>query len=298
MQLKTLFIIALATCTATGAMAQKKKKNSKKTVPAAKLIPASKFQSVPADTFSYAVGVAQANGLKNYIVGQMAVDTTYIAEFLEGVKADYTTPEAQRLRALAAGLEIAEQNAKTVIPSINKQATGKNDTTYVDKELYIKGLADGIQNKATLTEQNAREIVERQMNYYKDQLRMTNLAWLEQNKTQKDVVVLPSGLQYKVLTKGAGAVATEKSDVEVHYEGRLLNGEVFDSSYKRGKPATFKPTQVIKGWTEALQLMPEGSKWELYIPYNLAYGERGNQNIPPYATLIFVVEVVKVKESK
>ena len=95
---------------------------------------------------------------------------------------------------------------------------------------------------------------------------------------------------------GTGAVATDTSEVEVHYEGTLIDGTVFDSSYKRGKPATFRADQVIKGWTEALKMMPEGSVWDLYIPYNLAYGERGTRGIPPFATLIFKVELLKVKK--
>ena len=108
--------------------------------------------------------------------------------------------------------------------------------------------------------------------------------------------VLPSGLQYRVLTEGNGPVATDSSEVEVHYEGSLIDGTVFDSSYKRGKPATFRPDQVIKGWREALTLMPEGSVWNLYIPSELGYGERGQgRNIPGNATLVFKVEVLKVK---
>ena len=105
----------------------------------------------------------------------------------------------------------------------------------------------------------------------------------------------PSGLQYRVIKQGTGAMATDTTEVEVHYEGKLIDGTVFDSSYRRGKPATFHPDQVIKGWTEALKMMPEGSVYELYIPYNLGYGERGTQSIPPYSTLIFKVELLKVK---
>ena len=93
---------------------------------------------------------------------------------------------------------------------------------------------------------------------------------------------------------GKGALATDTTLVEVNYEGRLTDGTIFDSSFKRGQTAKFKPTQVIKGWTEALKLMPEGSTWELYLPYDLAYGEKGTGSIPPYSTLIFKVEIVKV----
>ena len=121
-------------------------------------------------------------------------------------------------------------------------------------------------------------------------------AFLAENAKKEGVVTLPSGLQYKVLNAGTGATPKASDSVECHYEGRLIDGSVFDSSYQRGETATFGVTQVIAGWVEALQLMKEGDKWQLYIPYNLAYGERGaGAQIPPFATLIFDVELVKVK---
>ena len=121
-------------------------------------------------------------------------------------------------------------------------------------------------------------------------------AFLAENAKKEGVVTLPSGLQYKVLNAGTGATPKASDSVECHSEGRLIDGSVFDSSYQRGETATFGVTQVIAGWVEALQLMKEGDKWQLYIPYNLAYGERGaGAQIPPYATLIFDVELVKVK---
>lgn len=119
--------------------------------------------------------------------------------------------------------------------------------------------------------------------------------FLAENAKKEGVVVLPSGLQYKVLKEGSDRMATRTSKVRCHYEGRFINGQVFDSSYKRGVPAEFGVTQVIKGWTEALQLMGEGARWELYIPYDLAYGEGGaHGSIPPYSCLVFTVEVIKV----
>lgn len=121
-------------------------------------------------------------------------------------------------------------------------------------------------------------------------------AFLAQNAKNEGVVTLPSGLQYKVLKSGNGATPKASDSVECHYEGRLISGTVFDSSYQRGETATFGVTQVIAGWVEALQIMKEGDKWQLYIPYNLAYGERGaGAQIPPFATLIFDVELIKVK---
>ena len=120
--------------------------------------------------------------------------------------------------------------------------------------------------------------------------------FLAENAKKEGVKTLPSGLQYKVLREGDGRKPSATDKVACHYEGTLINGEVFDSSYRRGETATFGLNQVIKGWTEGLQLMQEGAKYRFFIPYNLAYGEHGaGQSIPPYAALIFDVELIKVK---
>lgn len=119
-------------------------------------------------------------------------------------------------------------------------------------------------------------------------------AFLEKNKKNKGVKELPSGLQYKIIKNGTGEIPTADSKVKTHYRGTLINGTEFDSSYKRNKPAEFPVRGVIKGWTEALQLMKEGAKWELYIPANLAYGERGRPSIPPNSTLIFEIELLEI----
>ena len=121
-------------------------------------------------------------------------------------------------------------------------------------------------------------------------------AFLADNKTKPGVVALPSGLQYKILTEGTGAKPTAGDSVVCNYRGTLINGKEFDSSYKRGQPATFPVGRVIKGWTEALQLMPVGSKWQLFIPSDLAYGASGaGGDIGPNATLIFEVELISIQ---
>ena len=120
--------------------------------------------------------------------------------------------------------------------------------------------------------------------------------FLAENAKKDGVVMLPSGLQYQVLKEGTGKQPKATDQVECHYEGTLINGQVFDSSYQRGHTATFGLNQVIAGWTEGVQLMKEGAKYRFFIPYNLAYGERGaGQSIPPYAALVFDVELVAVK---
>ncbi len=180
----------------------------------------------------------------------------------------------------------------------NIMASGVNN---LNVEEFVKAI------KASLAgEQPAMSVAEAQqvLNDYFTKLQEEQTAalkkegeeFLAQNAKQEGVVTLPSGLQYKVLKSGNGAIPKASDSVECHYEGRLISGTVFDSSYQRGETATFGVTQVIAGWVEALQLMKEGDKWQLYIPYNLAYGERGaGAQIPPFATLIFDVELVKVK---
>jgi FKBP-type peptidyl-prolyl cis-trans isomerase FklB len=121
-------------------------------------------------------------------------------------------------------------------------------------------------------------------------------VFLAENKAKEGVITLPSGLQYKIVKAGGGAKPTSTDSVVCNYRGTLINGTEFDSSYKRGQPATFPVGQVIKGWTEALQLMPVGSKWELYVPPDLAYGDRGaGASIGPNATLIFEVELLSIQ---
>ena len=120
-------------------------------------------------------------------------------------------------------------------------------------------------------------------------------TFLAANSKKEGVVTLPSGLQYEVLVEGTGKQPTASDRVQCHYEGTLIDGTLFDSSIKRGEPAVFGVTQVIPGWVEALQLMKEGAKWRLYIPYQMAYGEHGaGEMIPPYSALIFEVELIKV----
>jgi FKBP-type peptidyl-prolyl cis-trans isomerase FklB len=178
----------------------------------------------------------------------------------------------------------------------------------IDPAILARGLRDAFSNgKTLLTEDEARAALtqlqsdlRKKQQELAQQLGATNkkdgMAFLEANKTKDGVVTLPSGLQYKVLQEGAGPKPVSTDTVVCNYRGTLLDNTEFDSSYKRGQPATFPLTGVIKGWTEALQLMPVGSKWQLFVPAELAYGERGaGGQIGPNATLIFEVELLSIQ---
>jgi FKBP-type peptidyl-prolyl cis-trans isomerase FklB len=180
----------------------------------------------------------------------------------------------------------------------------------VDTASLLQGMKDGLAGgKTLLTEDEARAaLMQLQKEMQEKQQakaaaegeanKKEGEAFLAANKSKEGVVTLPSGLQYKILTPGTGPKPTATDSVVCNYKGTLINGTEFDSSYKRGEPATFPVTGVIKGWTEALQLMPVGSKWQLFIPSDLAYGARGTPGGPigPNATLIFEVELMSIKD--
>lgn len=162
----------------------------------------------------------------------------------------------------------------------------------------IKDVLEG--NQTAISHTEARDIVNRYFAELEEKMNAANIEagkkFLEENKKREGVVTLPSGLQYEVITEGnVGRYAKATDQVQCHYEGTLIDGTLFDSSIKRGQPATFGVNQVIPGWVEALQLMPEGAKWKLYIPSDLAYGAQGaGEMIPPHSTLVFEVELQKI----
>ncbi|MBQ8225924.1 MAG: FKBP-type peptidyl-prolyl cis-trans isomerase [Bacteroidaceae bacterium] len=170
----------------------------------------------------------------------------------------------------------------------------------IDNADFAQAVADVLSgNPTALTDAEAQQIVteflQKQEEEKGKEAREAGEAFLAENATKEGVVVLPSGLQYLVLEEGKGKKPAATDQVKCHYEGRLIDGTVFDSSYRRGEPATFPLNGVIAGWTEGLQLMGEGAKYRLFIPYNMAYGTRGaGASIPPYAALVFDVELLEV----
>ena len=175
---------------------------------------------------------------------------------------------------------------------------GANDIVTEDFAAAMKDVLTGAQLQIDETEAQAmvQEYLQRKGEERLKNVKAEGEAFLADNATKEGIVTLPSGLQYQVLQEGNGKSPKATDQVKCHYEGTLINGKVFDSSYRRGEPATFPLNGVIAGWTEGLQLMKEGAKYRFFIPFNLAYGTRGaGQDIPPYATLIFDVELIEVK---
>ncbi|KXB35981.1 putative peptidyl-prolyl cis-trans isomerase, FKBP-type [Bacteroidales bacterium KA00344] len=183
--------------------------------------------------------------------------------------------------------------------SIGHQLQQMN-ATELNIDDFAQAVKDVFAGKAELTDADAQVAVQtffqEKAEAQAKEMKTGGETFLAENGKKEGVVTLPSGLQYEVLKEGNGKKPTATDEVECHYEGKLIDGKIFDSSYQRGETATFGLNQVIAGWTEGLQLMQEGAKYRFYIPYTLGYGERGaGQSIPPYATLIFDVELIKVK---
>lgn len=288
----TTLLLILLVC---GNMSAAKKKSKK-----AKQPEAVKVDTVSMADFSYAYGIAQTNGLINYLSQRMGVESAYMQDFLQGFDQTTMTEADKKLKARLTGIEIRQQVENQIVQQVNRQINDSVDL--LNKELFVQGFRDAINGNARLTQDSAQAVANKQMEYYQKvkmeakygQNRIEGENFLKENAKNKDVKVTASGLQYKVITAGTGAVPTATQKVKVNYEGRLINGTVFDSSYERKQPATFGCNQVIKGWTEALTMMPVGSKWELYIPQELAYGAREAGKIPPFSTLIFTVELLEI----
>ncbi|MCD8302979.1 MAG: FKBP-type peptidyl-prolyl cis-trans isomerase, partial [Prevotellaceae bacterium] len=297
MKANIITIALLAVCCLPASAAAGKDKSSKNATPAAVV------DTISVDSFSYALGKANTMGLKEYLVQRMGIDTTYIADFLVGFDSDTLTEADKKEKARLAGVEIRTQVENQIIPQMNKQINDSIDM--LGHDLFVAGFRTGVSGQNDLMPipmDSTQAIVKKQMDYYHQQQmeakyganRIAGEEFLKENATKDSVVVTESGLQYKILTAGTGEIPTATQKVKVNYRGTLLDGTEFDSSYKRNQPATLACNQVIKGWSEALTMMPVGSKWMLYIPQELAYGDRESGKIPPFSTLIFEVELVDI----
>ena len=292
-----LALVVMASASFNVAIAGKKDKKQAKNAPA----PVSLKSS--SDTLSYTTGMSMTNGLIPYLQKQLEVDTAYMADFIRGFNEMIAHSNDARQKAYAAGMQIAMQLEGPMLAGLEKELADSPDSLV--RPLTYRGFTDALTGDTTVF-----KTVAQAENVFKNKREADRKAkeerlygpnreagkkFLAENAAKDGVVTLPSGLQYKVLTKGEGEVPQRTDKVLVNYEGRLIDGTVFDASAKHGdKPASFRADQVIKGWTEALTMMPVGSKWQLFIPQELAYGERNMGQIKPYSTLIFDVELVGI----
>ena len=260
------------------------------------------------DTVSYAIGMAQTQGLKEYLVGRLGVDTTYMDEFIKGLNEGANAGDDKKKAAYYAGIQIGQQISNQMVKGINHELFGDDSTKTISLKNFMAGFISGTTGKGGLmTPDSAAQVAQQLMRTIKAKNMEKEFGpnkkagedFLKENAKKQDVKTLKSGVQYKVIKEGTGALPKDTSLVKVHYEGKTLDGKVFDSSYKRNEPTEFRANQVIKGWTDALLHMPAGSIWEVYIPQELAYGERQQgADIKPFSMLIFKIELLEVDGKK
>jgi FKBP-type peptidyl-prolyl cis-trans isomerase FklB len=257
------------------------------------------------DSVSYAIGMAQTQGLKDYLVMQLGVDTAYMGEFIKGLNDGANAGDNKKKAAYYAGIQIGQQIANQMVKGINYQLFGDDSTQTISMKNFMAGFVTGTTGKKglmTMEEAGAnaqrlmQQIKSREMQKLYAPNKEAGEKFLAENAKKEGVVTLPSGVQYRVIKEGNGKIPTDTSSVVMHYEGRLINDSVFDSSYKRNQPYSVRCNQNIKGFTEALTHMPQGSIWEVYIPQELAYGERqAGAMVQPFSALIFKIELLEVK---
>ena len=259
------------------------------------------------DTLSYAIGMAQTQGLKEYLVGSLDVDTAYMAEFIKGLNEGANAGDNKKKAAYYAGIQIGQQISNRMVKGINHEIFGEDSTKTISLKNFMAGFISGTTGKGGLmTVDSAQHVAQTMMQAIKArELEKTygpnkeaGEKFLAENAKKDGVKTLPSGVQYKVIKEGTGAIPADTSLVKVHYEGKTIDGNVFDSSYKRGEPINLRCNQTIKGWTDAMVHMPAGSTWEVYIPQDLAYGEREQGDIKPFSVLIFKIELLEVNPKK
>lgn len=256
------------------------------------------------DTLSYIAGVALTNGLTPFLQQQFGVSEADMPTVIEGFRSAVAQRNDPKAKAFHAGEQIAEMVTGRMLPNLQREFTIGTDSLNEDK--VFAGFVDAMQGDTTYyTVPVAEQLFQAQREAYKNRADSASKSageeFLAQNAKKKGVVTLPSGLQYKVLVKGKGAVPKADDKVQVVYEGTTIDGKVFDATSRHGGAEfdTFVPNSLIKGWQEALTLMPVGSKWQLFIPYNLAYGEQGaGSAIKPYSALVFTMELKGIEKAE
>ena len=257
------------------------------------------------DTLSYAIGMAQSQGLKDYLSMRMGVDTAYMDAFIKGINESAKSGEDKKQNAYYAGLQIGQQVSQQMVKSINDDLFGSDSTQTISLDNFMAGFVAGTTGKGGLmTVDSASTVAQTKMQQVKarhmEEVYGDNKKQCEEfmaNIAKKEgIKALENGVYYEVLTEGKGEIPSDTSRVKVHYEGRLINDTIFDSSYKRNQPTTFRANMVIPGWTNALTHMPVGSKWKVYIPQDQAYADREMGQIKPFSCLIFTIDLLEIEK--
>ncbi|MBQ9559415.1 MAG: FKBP-type peptidyl-prolyl cis-trans isomerase [Bacteroidaceae bacterium] len=256
------------------------------------------------DTFSYAMGMAQTQGLRDYLT-HMGVDSAYMDEFIKGLNAGANAGDDKKKAAYYMGIQIGQQISQQMMKGINYELFGEDSTQTISLKNFMAGFVAGATEKQGLmTTEEAQQIARnKQAEIKKAQMEKTYGEWKKENEDymakiakKEGLSKLENGVYYEVIEEGKGEIPADTSRVKVNYEGRLINDTVFDSSYKRNEPTTFRCNQVIPGWTNALTHMPVGSKWKVYIPQDQAYGEREAGQIKPFSALVFTIELLGIEK--
>lgn len=257
------------------------------------------------DSLSYAYGMAQTSGLKDYLVGRMGVDTAYIDQFIKGVNAGVNAGDDKAKAAYYAGIQIGQQINNQVLSSINYQLFGNDSTKTISMKNFMAAFLTGVANKKGLMNiEQAQMVFQAKMEKVREKAmedqyganREAGEKYIAEYAKKEDVKKLEGGVLYRVLKVGTGELPADTSRVKVNYEGKTIDGKVFDSSYERKEPTVFPANRVIPGWTEALVHMPVGSKWEVVIPQDKAYGAREQGQIKPFSALIFTIELLGIEK--
>ena len=257
------------------------------------------------DSLSYSIGMSNTQGLKEYLVGRVGIDTTYMSEFIKGVNEAANAADNKKKEAYFAGIQIGQQISQQMMKGINYEVFGNDSTQSISMQNFMAGFVAGVTGEnALMTMTEANEMAQRLVQELKAKTMEKNYgenkkageAYLDSIAQTEGIQKLDNGVYYKVLVAGKGATPESSDRVKVHYEGTSIDGTVFDSSYERKEPATFGCTQVIPGWTNALTHMPVGSTWMVYIPQDQAYGAREAGKIKPFSALTFKIELLSIEK--
>lgn len=260
--------------------------------------------NTPSDSLSYAAGMAATQGLLPYLKEQLHIDEAQLPEFIRGYEDAIAKASDPAFKAYVAGSSIAQQATERILPGMNRNLKDTPDS--LKASLFHKGFIAAVgQDSTFFSMPKARKYFQTRsqaiINAANEAWKAKNEQWMADNKTKDSIQTTANGLQYKVLTMGTGAKPTKEQTVQVIYEGKTIDGTVFDATSKHNTKKgydAFRCDQVIKGWGEALTMMPVGSKWVLYIPQDLAYGQRQAGQIKPYSALIFTVELKGIEPDK